>query len=518
MLILLAEYLSMRLLVILLVLMVVRGMAQGPEVRVLGGLHHKWYHSYLRFLPGEEGHSYLIRTREGSYWGSSQEGERSYEILRLDANMEDAGNFTMKAGGNGSPLINTFEFVPTPEGLAIVGAVRTETRPGTALAICRPYFYPDMHGPGHKVSWTCTNLVPLPDHIPGISKTRLRMAWAADSSCVVLTWRQVANSEGPDNPAGCIVLDRNLRPLTPQLTPLSHVQAVVGILGLGITDPGHIYFHLRVFDGKGLLQTPQSVGAVLAEYEVATQTLHPIRLGGGRFPLDVRFLPQAGGQTRVVGTYLGPVELERSVGLFSGMIGATDSLDAVSFSPFDKELRDEIVLDQSKNGVTTVMRPLGHTALVRVGDGWIYAMQLRGQASHPQAHRLIGRDHNQTLIAWPLDSALQPGAPVRWAFLQESRTDYLETFSWMPVMLRGEAYGLVTDYAAVEKLGKPGLAMAWLLPLDGDGPALKAYTPVAQDHPTVLAPRHGFKLGPGTYRFLARSHKHLHILELRWRE
>lgn len=506
------------LLIALFLLLAAVAQAQEPHVRVLGGFHQRWYHSYLRFLPGEEGHSYLIRTREGSYWGSSQEGERSYEILRLDPDMEMAGHFTMKAGGNGSPLINTFEFAATPQGLAIVGAVRTAARPGTALAICRPYFYKDLHGPGHKLSWTCDTLVPLPDHIPGISKNRLRMAWAADSSCVVLTWRQVANSEGPDNPAGCIVLDRNLRPLTPQLTPLSHVQADVAILGLGITDPGHLYFHLRIFDGKGLLQTPQSVGAVLAEYEVATQTLHPIRLGGGRFPLDVRFLPQAEGRTRVVGTYLGPVEQTRSVGLFSGMIGATDSLDAGSYHPFDKELREEIVLDQSKNGVTTVMRPLGHTALVRVGDGWVYALHLRGQASDPQAHRQIGRDHNQTLIAWPLDAALQPGAPVRWAFLQESRTDYLETFSWMPVVLRGQAYGLLTDYAAVAKLGKPENAMAWLLPLDGNGPARKAYTPVAQDHPTVLAPRHGFKLAPDTYRFLARSHKHLHILELSWRE
>lgn len=513
MLILLAEYLSMRLLVILLVLMVVRGMAQGPELRVLGGLHHKWYHSYLRLLVGGDDHLYLLRTREGSYWGACEQGERSYDIQRFTRDMRPAGHFQMKSGGNGSPLVNSFEFVRAPGGIAIIGAVRTARRPGTALAVCRPSF-----AAGKSVEWACDTLVPLPDHIPGFSQNRFRMAWAADSSCAVLSWRQIANAAGPDNPIGCIVLDRDLRPLTGLLTPLSHVQADVGILGLGITDPDHIYFHLRVFDGKGIFQTPQAVGLVLAAYDVASQSLHPVYLGGRRTPLDLRFLPGADGRLHVVGTYLAPLTLDRGAGLFSGTVGASDTLEMPRYHAFDAETTDEIVLDLSKNGVTTLLRPIGLSALLRTDRGWTYTLHLRGQAAHPQLFRAIGPDRTQSLIAWPLDTALQPGAPVRWSFHQQTRTDYLETLSWMPMVVGGRPWALLTDYASAPKIGQPQHALSWLLPLDGRGAAVKAYVPMQQAGHTVLAPRHVLKVGPGRYLALARSHKEVQVLELCWGE
>jgi hypothetical protein len=176
------------------------------------------------------------------------------------------------------------------------------------------------------------------------------------------------------------------------------------------------------------------------------------------------------------------------------------------------------VLDQSKNGVTTLLRPMGHNALIRTPSGWVYTLHLRGQASHPQRHRHLGPGHNQALIAWPLDGDLAPGKPVRWTFFQESRTDYLETFSWMPIVLKGRAYALVTDYSAVKRLPKPQEAFAWCLPLDGQGPQLKAYSPMDQNPPTVLAPRHTIQVAPGHYWMLARNHKLVQLIDLSWRE
>jgi hypothetical protein len=294
------------------------------------------------------------------------------------------------------------------------------------------------------------------------------------------------------------------------------VQSDVNILGLGITDPGHIYFFLRIFDGKGLFQTPQSVGAVVARYDVATQSLRPVHLGGRRVPLDIRFLPGPDNSLRVVGTYLGPITYERSAGLFSGWVGDEDSLVGPRYHPFPKDILDEIVLDQSKNGITTLLRPMGNNALLRTTDGWTYTLHLRGQSRHPASHRMVGPDHNQSLISWPLDEALAPGLPTRWGFFQNSRVDYLETFSWMPLVVDGRAFGLATDYSTVRRLPRPDEAASWCLPLDGRGDPTCLHAPMQNDPTTVLAPRHGIKVAANRYLLLARTPKALRVVELHW--
>lgn len=473
-------------------------MLWGQDVRVefRGDTKHHWYNSYLRVLEGGDGHFYVLQTKSGGYWGFSQEGERNIRCLRFDPELKYAGDFKVESA---------YEVFKTREGIAFLTTRRVGNGEGSTLILDRGEWKDG------EMKWVQDSLAQLPSFLPGLAKPRFRTAWAADSSFMMLCWRQLPNEEGPDNPMACVVLDSDLKVLHGVSTPLSHVQADVGILGMGLIDAENLFFHLKVFDGKGLFQTPQAVGSVVAHFDVVTGSLRPLYVGNGCLPLDAKVFEGEDGGIWVMGMYLGPPSEAREVGLFRGRVTGADSLVNCQRFPFDASLRDEVILEQAKNGIGTTMRSMGQNALLKPDGGLVYVLHLRGRAVHPEGINLAGIDHNQFLMAWTWDDSLRPEGFRIWGFKNEGRSDYQEAYAWWPLVRGGEAYAVCTDFSRVEKIAKPWEASTWMLPLVAETGKQKAYVAGADAPFTVLAPRHGVKLAEDAYLFLTRSDKWMRL-------
>jgi hypothetical protein len=468
----------------------------GPAVR------HHWSRSYNRLLHGGDGKFYLFQNRSGNYWNFGQTGEARSRMLVFGPDLALLGNH--RVCNSAHKALHVYEAFETPDGIRVLAMAPVQGGKGAWLMLGTPD--PDTHGEFLH----CDTLQFFPSFNHRIQAPRFRMAFSPDSSLLAIAWRLGTNLEEADNGMEVLLLDRNYRPQGKTFYPLLSAAGETYVLGMAMDDRGSLLFHLRVISERNLAGRPQVGGQLLAFFDQHTRLLSPVQLGHGRIPLDIKLHLDKRGNYWALGTYLHPLKDNPEVGLYTGLVGSGDTLQQVRLHPFPDSLESEFLLPKALGG-NPDLRPSFHNQFFGAGDDLYYVQNLRGPALHLHPSTPTPR-HLNLLVAWRMDSLLNPLGMRLWGFCQEGRTDYTETYSWRALDIQGLGHAMVTDYGSVRKISRPTDARTYLLPLAGDAEASVCHVPGAHLPYSLIAPRTAARLAKGHWVFLSRSQHNLRLV------
>ncbi|MEM7035587.1 MAG: hypothetical protein AAF570_01335 [Bacteroidota bacterium] len=477
----------------------------GPAIR------KSWYDSFIRLLKGGDGNYYLLRTGGGSIWNFSPEGERGFFIHRFDKNLQPLDEVRVGPGNPKNLIQNAYEVVPTRDGIAFLSVRRPESTGPHMLNVCRPRY--DKEDP----YFDCTELFPMHDLLPGISKPHFRVVQSPDSSIFAVTWQKLSKDNLNDNSSGCVLLDRDLNVVEAPFLPLKQALQEVRIHRLGIIDKENLFFHLRAFNVTGVFQNPQALGFGLLHYDVEERDLRWLKLGNGAYdPMEVRVIRAWNGRLLAAGWYLGRASVNNEAGIFFGEITDADSLERLQLYPFDENMRKTMIFDRKRKEDIGFRRTL-HNSFFEMGNGtFVFVLHFRGKFEGEELD-LSGEVYDNVLVAYHFDRNGKVRLRHVRGFGNVARDDYKDAFSWRRLTVGGKSWALFTDFGDGKRAGRPDNAKAFLWPLGLGEPA--GLTPLEGPELQkgyVIAPRLVLRDEVGAYVALVKSIKGFRLARIRF--
>ncbi|MEM0999322.1 MAG: hypothetical protein AAGN35_19855 [Bacteroidota bacterium] len=472
-------------------------------------LKRKWYDGAVRLLRGGDGNYYLIRSANGQYWSFGRNGLFRFEIWKFDSQLKLLAIERVGKPRTETQIGNAFEVLPAPEGIAVLNVARSPVSDQYELRLCQ------LQSVEGEMSWNCRGMAQLEGFVPRAAELDVRTAGTPDSNFILVTWRNESGRDRKDNATGAVVLDQNLRVVHPNFAPFRGARREFRLLRIGIVDRDHLLFWVKAYAPQGVFGTMQPASFHLLEYHVPKQKMREIRMNyRGDVLMDVRFAFAADGSVQVAGWWLNGIAEERKMGVYFAEIGKADSLANLKKYPFQAAMRHEMLPKVQSDG-DAWYRPNYQSCLLPADQGFVYALHLHGALDGRDPVRMPGTRYDNVLVIYDFDAAgeLQERRLRGWC--NEARTDYYETYSWLPVRSSEGWMALATDFSRIPTFSQSHLARNVLIPLENESGEMRfPETGMNAGGNWVLAPRLHWREGPRDYVFVAKSRKYYRLLRL----
>ena len=474
-------------------------------------IKRKWYHSVIRLVKGGDNHYYVLRTRDGHYWSFGRAGQYRFDLLRFDAEFRLVNKLKVRGKQQIPGLDNAFEVLASPEGIAFLSIRRDSTAGKIELQRCNLEFKQE------QVCCDCKFLADMSGFVPHLGQPDIRLAWAPDSAIVAISWRENPNHDRNDNATQCILLDRNLQPISRPFSPFPKTKQEFRLKRIGVLDQENLVFVVRTFKTTGLFATPTPGAFHLVAYHLPDSSLREIRLdSSSRTLMDIQLDFSEPGRIRAAGWWLDLEQGVRDAGIFIGELGKGDTLEQIRMQKFERNLYIEMLPKKLPEGGVW-FRPSYHNRLLPVKTGFVYVLQLSGQLYPAIPVEHPGDKYDNVLLCFFFDHQGELIADKALGYCNEARTDYRETGSWIPIQTEKELFALVTDFSEIPSLSRSHLASSRLLPisLDTEVPSRKL-RPGPESDNLILSPRIHIRESANTYVFLARSKKAYRLIRVKF--
>ncbi len=493
-----------RILITLTLLWAWAGLHAQSQVSLLEGpLQKKQLHErFLRLVRGGDGNFYAFKGSAGHYWQFGAEGERSLQVIRLNAALQPDDTMKIKRLGTSGQVKNVFEVLVAPEGIGLLTIAKDPITGQAALQLRQPDFVQQ------PTQFTCTKLADMPGFSIGFDKPMVRVAYSPDSNYVIVAWRRLAQEQGSDRSLTCIILDRELQVLREPFSPFKKFDQDVQLREMLILDEDHLLFSAQTLQYGNALTGPGTIGYGILHYAVEEDALRVIRFSSRKeVPVETRLGLGVDGEILAAGWYLDQTSDRRAAGVFLGRITGADSLEDLVMEPFPELLRNALIRRETRKGAVGI-RTGYHSAFLPAANGYTFVLHLRGETDPGLLPRAPRRNANNTLHCWRFDADFQPLEHTMSGFYNAAREEYSETFSWRPLLIDGQWHAMASDYSTVRHDNAPIEAASYLWRLPGGD-----FEPLPLSGGKefcVLAPREMVKIGEHEWVAMAIAGK-------RWR-
>jgi hypothetical protein len=469
-------------------------------------LKRKWFHSVVRIIKGGDGHYYLIRNQSGQYWSFGRAGLHRFEVWRFGPKL--SREEVVQVAGSRKPdmITNAYEVLPSPDGIAFLTVARSGAEGLHEFKACLLRFT------GENPSFDCRRLATLHEFSPKISQPDVRVAFSPDKSHILITWRLVSGREVSDNSTACMVLDRDLNIVKGPFSPLLGARRDCQLLRIGLADKDRLLFWVRAYTGGNVLIGSNSASFHLLEYDDRLGEVREIRLeDNGLMMMDARLHFGKNGIVSVAGWWINGKDPGRNAGVYFGEIGEADTIVSLQMKEFDAQIRREMLPRLQADG-DVWFRPTYNNQLLPTQSGFIYVMHLLGELKPQLAGRGVGRSQNNTLVSYQINEQGQIGERFVRGFCNEARSDYQETYSWIPIEDKDGWKALAADFSEIKVIGQSYLGKNILIPLENKTGKIKELDLTDEKGENwVIAPRLHYLESSGEYLFLEKSRKHYRL-------